>query len=271
MLSLWKIEDGACYISEETKAYVAWSLLCYSSKMFWGCEMIQELNKAKSLSDRAFGNEPSAFPELFDFLQNIESPLIDAIRIVICFENYFKAMLLLENYVIHRMDFIVCSERFPQFVKGKQLLQKSTPILLQDIKQAENNNKAWFVKPLQSLTSQTIEISTLLGKPKYRAIYSKGKEIDDELFPLLQALNRTRNSLHFLNIEYVASGGLGVHNFVFLRDYVLKHIDGYGEKFYKDNEGLIKTGKMEIETLDPEEYSEESYEPLDPEEFSEEL
>lgn len=226
--------------------------------MFWGCGIIKELDKAKSLSDKAFGDEPSAFPEFIDLLQNIESPFLDAVRIVICFENYFKAMLLLENYVIHQMDSTVCSERFPQFVKGKQLLQKSTPILLQDIKQAEKHNKVWSVEPLESLTFRTIEISTLLGKPKYRAIYSKGKESDDKLFPLLKELNRTRNSLHFLNVEYIASGGLGMDNFVFLRDYVLKHIDAFGEKFYKDNEDSIKTGKMEIDTLDPEGYSEES-------------
>jgi hypothetical protein len=260
VLSLWKIEDGACYISEETKTYVAWQLLCYSSKMFWGCEMIKGLDKAKSLSDRAFGNEPTAFPELINLLQSIESPLLDAVRIVICFENYFKARLLLEGYVIHRMDLNVCRERFPQFVTGKQkqLLQRTTPILLQDVQRAENRDKVWSVKPIQSLTTQTIEISTLLGQPKYRAVYSKGEEIDDELFSLLQELNRTRNSLHFLNVEYIASGGLGVDHFVFLRDYVLKHIDSYGENFYKNNEGSIKTGKMEIETLDPEEYSEES-------------
>lgn len=258
MLTLWKIEDGACYISEETKTYVAWSLLCYSSKMFWGCGMIKELDKAKSLSDKVFGDEPTALPELIRLLQNIESPLLDAVRIVICFENYFKAMLLLKNYVIHRMDTTVCS-KFPQFIKGRgtQLLQKSTPILLQDIKQAENRDTVWSVAPLQLLTPRTIEISTLLEKPKYRAIYSKGKEIDDKLFPLLQALNSTRNSLHFLNVEYIASGGLGVDQFVFLRDYVLKHIDAFGEKFYKDNEDSIKTGKMEIEDLDPEEFTEE--------------
>ena len=88
--------------------------------------MIKELDKAKSISDRAFGNEPTAFPELLDLLQKIESPLLDAVRIVVCFENYFKAMLLLENYVIHRMDLNVCREKFPQFITGKQkqLLQK---------------------------------------------------------------------------------------------------------------------------------------------------
>lgn len=255
-----KIEDGACYISEETKVYVTWQLLWYSSKMFWGCEMIKQLDKAKVLSDRAFSNnnDPSAFPEFINLLRNIESPLLDAIRIVICFENYFKAMLLLENYVIHRMDLNVCRQKFPQFVTAKQqLLQKSTPILLRDINQAENRHQIWSVKCFQSLTPQTIEISILLREPKYKAVYSKGKEIDTKLFPLLQGLSITRNSLHFLSIEYLASGGLGVDYLVFLRNYVLKYIDEYSEKFYKDNKSLIEAGKMEIESLRPEEYSEE--------------
>jgi hypothetical protein len=256
MLSLRKIEDGACYISKETNAYVAWSLLGYSSKMFWGGEMIKQLEKAKFLSDGAFGgNEPSMFQELIDLLQGIESPLLDAVRIAICFENYFKAMLLLGNFVIHRMDLNVCRDKYPQFATGKrnQLLQKSTPILLQEIKKAENRLNSLSVEPLQSLTAQTIEYNTLLREPKYQAIYSRGKEIDDKLFPLLQGLNRTRNSLHFLCIEYTASGGLGVDDFVFLREYVSMHIDDYGEKFYKDNEGSIRAGRMEIEGLDPEE------------------
>ncbi len=256
MLSLWKIEDGACYISEETKIYVVWSMLCYSSKMFWGCEMIKELDRAKSLSDKAFvESEPTAFSELLDLYKKIESPLLDAIRIVICFENYFKAILLLENYIIHKMDLNVCREHFPQFVAGttrKQLLQKSTPVSILDIKQAENHNPVWSVQSFRALLNQTIEISSLLEQPKYRAVYSKGKETDDELFPLLGRLNETRNSLHFLNIEYLASGGLAVDSFLFLRDYVSTHIDTYGEKFYRDNEDSIKTGKMLIETLDPE-------------------
>lgn len=259
MLSLWKIEDGACYISEETKTYVVWQLLCYSSKMFWSCGMIKEIDKAKSLSDRASRNEPGVFSELLNLLQNIESPLLDAIRIVICFENYFKAILLLANYAIHQMNLNVCREKYPQFVTGKrkQLLQNSTPVLIQDIKQAENRTKVWSMEPFQSLTPQTIGISTLLGQPKYRAVYSKGRDIDNKLIYLLKKLNETRNSLHFLTVEYVASGGLWINDFVFLRDYAQKHIENYSEKFYKDNEGSIKTGKMEIETLDPEGYFEE--------------
>jgi hypothetical protein len=251
-----KIEDGACYIDEDTQTYVAWSMLCHSSKMFWGCEMIKELDRAKPLSDKAFiKKEPNAFMELIDLFQHIESPLLDAVRIVICFENYFKAVLLLENYVIHRMDLNLCREEFPQFVIGKtrkQLLQKSTPILIKDVKQAENQVGV-SSDPLRTLTNQTIEVGTLFGRPKYRAVYSKGKELDNSLFPLLRWLNRTRNSLHFLNIEYIASGGLGVNDFLFLRDYVSIYIDSYAEKLYQDNKSLIESGKMIIETLDPEE------------------
>lgn len=255
MLSPWKIEDGACYISEETKIYVVWLMLCYSSKMFWGCEMIKELDRAKALSDKAFvEKEPTAFSELLDLYRNIESPLLDTIRIVVCFENYFKAKLLLENYVIHKMDLNICREHFRQFITGRnQLLQKTTPILIKEIKQAENHNPVWSIQPLRTLKKQTIEVSTLLKQPKYRAIYSMGKETDDGLFPLLESLNRTRNTLHFLNVEYIASGGLGVDSFLFLRDYVSTHIDAYGEKFYKDNESLIQAGKMETESLNPEE------------------
>lgn len=256
MLTLRKIEEGACYISEETKVYVIWLLLFYSSKIFWSCETIKGIDKAKTLSDKAFGNEPNAFLELIELLQNIESPLLDAIRIIICFENYFKAMLLHNNYVIHRMDLEVCLKRFPQFIKGKRtLLQKSTPILIEDIKRAENLDTEWSYKPIQSLSNETIEFSTLLKKSNYKAVYSKGKKVDDRLFSILQTLNRTRNSLHFLTVEYIASGGLSMDDFTFLRDYVIEHIDVFGNKFFKDNEDSIKIGKMIIETLEPEEQS----------------
>ena len=255
MLSLRNIEDGACYIIEDTKNYVAWSMLRYASKIFWGCETIKELDRAKYLSDRVFiENETSAFSELIDLFQHIESSVLDAVRIVICFENYFKAVLLLKNYVIHRMEVDICRKDFPQFVTGKaqrQLLQKSTPILISDVKQAENHVRV-SVEPLRTLNNQTIDIGTLLREPKYRSVYSKGKESDDRLFPLLQSLNKTRNSLHFLNIQYIAMGGLAVDSFLFLRDYVSAYIDAYAENFYKDNESSLESGKMIIENIEPE-------------------
>ncbi len=255
MLRLTRIEEGACYVRDTTNLYIAWSMLYYSSKLFWGCETIKELDQAKSLSDRCFKqHDPTAFPELFELFQNIESPVLDAIRIVICFENYFKARLLLAGYVIHQMDLNVCREHYPQFVTGKtrkRLVQKTTPILIDEVKQAEKH-EGYNVEPLRTLTNRTIGMGILLAKPRYRAVYSKGLASDDQkLFSVIQRLNETRNTLHFLNIEYIASGGMAVDDFVFLRDYVLGHIDALGNKIRDENESKLKLGEEEVHDILP--------------------
>ena len=124
MLLLTRIEEGACYVTDTTNLYVAWSMLCSSSKLFWGCGIIKELDRAVSLFGQASGDKPEAFvttqgkafSELIELLQNIESPVLDAVRIVICFENYLKAKMLLNGYLIHQMDVNVCRGGYSQFV-----------------------------------------------------------------------------------------------------------------------------------------------------------
>jgi hypothetical protein len=252
MLSLREIEEGACYISDETRIFVAWEMLYYASKIFWTCDTLKILDRAKSLYNYAFvAGENNKFGELVELLQQVENPIIDTVRIVICFENYFKALLLLNKYAIHQMNLDICRNEFSQFVFGqnKQLLQRSTPILISDIKQAENNDP-WSMEPLRILNNQTISISTLLKNQKYRAVYSKGNKSDKKLFPILKSLNSTRNSLHFLNVDYIAGGKLQINDLVFLRDYVSTHIDTWGGNFYRDNKDLIGIGKTQIEHLD---------------------
>lgn len=256
MLRLTRIEEGACYVTDTTNLYVAWSMLCSSSKLFWGCGIIKDLDRAKSLSDQAFGDKPEALPELIELLQNVESPVLDAVRIVICFENYFKAKMLLEGYVIHQMKLDVCRQYYPQFVTinaRKVLLQKTTPILIEEVKHAENP-EGYSIEPLQTLTKQTIGIGVLLGQPKYRTVFLRDQTPDDQkLLSLLQSLNDTRNTLHFLNIEYIASG-MAVGDFVFLRDYVTSHIDALANKIIDEDKSELETGKAEIDNLGDIEY-----------------
>jgi hypothetical protein len=252
MLRLTRIEEGACYVSDTARLYVAWSMLCSSSKLFWGCGMIENLDRVKSLC-QAIGDEPAATSELFELLQTIESTVLDAVRIAICFENYFKAKLLLDDYVIHQMDLDVCRQFYPQFVKntGKVLLQKTSPILIVEIKQAEKQD-CYSIEPLQTLTKQTITMGILLGQPKYRAVFSRDQAPDDQkLFSVLLKLNDTRNTLHFLNIEYVA-GGMAIDDFVFLRDYVSSHIDALANKIGDEDKWKIDIGKHEVLNLLPE-------------------
>ena len=129
--------------------------------------------------------------------------------------------------------------------KKGQLLQKSSPVSIHDVKQAENHGD-YFFAPLRTLHSQTIQLSSMLNKQEYRNVFSKGKDVDERLFNVLGRLNKTRNSLHFLNVEYISLGFLSADDFLFLRDFVITHIDDFGEKFYKENERAITSGEKDI-------------------------
>lgn len=251
MLRLTRIEEGACYVTDTTNLYVAWSMLCSSSKLFWGCEIIKNLDKLKSLSNRVKSSQDildksDAWSELIGLLQDIESPVLEAVRIVICFENYFKAKMLLEGYVIHQMHLAVCKQNYTQFMKNeKELLQKTSPILVDDIKEAEKRDD-WSTEPFQTLTKQTIGMSLLVGKPKYRAIYSSKEPDAQRLFSVLERLNETRNTLHFLSVEYVPEE---IDKFLFLREYVSTHIDALAMKIMHEEKWKIDDGKSEIQHL----------------------
>ena len=251
MLRLTRIEEGACYVTDTTNLYVAWSMLCAASKLFWGCGIINDLDRAKSLSDQAFGDKPEALPELIELLQNVESPVLDAVRIVICFENYFKAKMLLEGYVIHQMDLAVCRQYYPQFVIGnakKALLQKTSPILIEEVKYAENREDNGL-EPLQTLTKQTISMSILLEQSKYQSLYLSDQIQDNQkLLSVLQSMNNSRNTLHFLNIEYIASGRT-IGDFGFLRNYVTTQIDALADKIVDESKSELEIGKAEIDHL----------------------
>ena len=250
MLRLTRIEEGACYVTDTTKLYVAWSMLCSSSTLFWGCGIIKELDRALSLFSQAFGEKPEALSELFTLLQSNESPVLDAVRIAICFDNYFKAQLLLKNYLVHEMNLDVCRKNYPQFITGNAkkelLLQKTTPILIADVKQAEKQDD-WSAEPLQTLTKYTIAMNTLIEEPKYREVYSTKASDDQQLFSILRRLHKTRNTLHFLSIEY-APGEIG--DFAFLRDYVSNHIDALANKILDENKPELDVGKAEIRHLE---------------------
>jgi hypothetical protein len=227
-------------------------MLCSASRLFWGCGIVKDLDRAKSLADQAFGNKPEGLIELIELLQNIESPVLDAVRIIICFENYFKAKILLEGYVIHQMKLGVCQQDYPQFITKnakKVLLQKTTPILVEDVKHAEKWDSYQSIEPLRTLTNQTIGMGVLLGQPKYRTIYLSDQAPDDQkLLSLLELLHGTRNTLHFLNIEYIASG-MAIGDFSFLRDYVTTHIDALANKISDESKGDLEIGRAEIDHL----------------------
>ena len=173
MLRLDKIEEGACYLRDETKSYIAFQMLFHSSELFWNSHIIKDLDKVKILSDKAFSKNSTGLHELIKVIENMDGSTIDSIKIIICFENYFKAKLLLEGFIIHKMELNICKEKYPQFLtdNGRQLKQRYEPVLIKDIFLAENHNNLLQITPLQLLTKHTIGISDLLNQSKYQNVY----------------------------------------------------------------------------------------------------
>jgi hypothetical protein len=259
VLRLTRIEEGACYVNKYTRIYVAWMMLRYSAKIFWGCETINKLDQVNFFEDRPFPQDydyPHYFEgigtlmEMTDLFKGIESPVLDAFRIVTCFENFFKAKLLLENCVIHEIDFHVCKNHYPQFLNenGNNLLQKKTPIKIVDIKRAENQDIVHSAEPLETLSRFTLKMSRLLNEPSYQAIYSVNHEPNArKIFSILKSLNRTRNTLHFLTTEYISMGGIPLDDFRTLRDFVSSQIDALIVKIENENSVELESGRLDVQ------------------------
>lgn len=250
MLSIVDIREGACYFQAETALYVAWSMLGYASRMFWRCEVIQELDHLQELLD-GFGKR-TTFADISDTFENMEGPVLDSMRIVTCFENYFKAKLLLQDYAIHEMDKDVCARQYPQFMEEgnkKRLSQITKPIPIQSIKEAEQRDA--YTRQYRTLTKQTIGLRTLLHQANYQAIYSTSLPQEDErLLSVIQAINATRNTLHFLSVQYLGfPASLSLYDCRFLQNYVQEHIDTLFTRIGNEREVDLRAGKDIIDIL----------------------
>ena len=124
------------------------------------------------------------------FLSSLDPAVLDAFRITTCFENLFKARLLLDGYVIH------CVNRKTHSSLANRQLKK--PVRILDIKKAEGlMGRVRSGYTFASLLPHTIGLSILVQKPAYRAQL----RLPDRLFTALRSFANKRNTLHFLAID----------------------------------------------------------------------
>ncbi len=106
----------------------------------------------------------------------------------------FKAQLLLNGYVIHKIDKQALTQGHKYLAKD----QSTRPILISEIKVAEGLR--WKRKndySFQSLSNFTLEFSIFFKQPQYKLKTKMPKE----LFTALEPINQKRNTLHYLAID----------------------------------------------------------------------
>lgn len=179
----------SCYYSEESQQIFSINLLTFGYEYFMSATHIKYIDELENfIENKNFRNPDFFFKNVGKYAFD---NLIDAIRLCICFENYMKAKLLLNNIVIHKV-----SDSLDYLSLRNE--QKKRPILLSEIKSIKSWKKIEDedVYILPGLTEQTLNFSTLM-KDNYQSIIKLPSEIKLSVLKI----NEKRNSLHFLTGE----------------------------------------------------------------------
>ncbi|MBS1599982.1 MAG: hypothetical protein JST75_17275 [Bacteroidetes bacterium] len=174
-----------CYLEMTRTKLIAANLLTFGARHFKSSSIIARLGeienyyKCKDKSIYGFGQK---------FNDVLFNSSIDDIRISICYENYFKAKLLLNGFIIHKINH--------NKLKILSNEQKLRPIDVKEIV-AQLTYPHNFDVLKQVLTESTLDYSTLLSQQAYfRHFY-----IDDDVIKFLDKLRKKRNRLHLLISE----------------------------------------------------------------------
>jgi hypothetical protein len=179
-----------CYYAEQNAKATALNLLSLGHQYFARSVHIDRLDELESIINDPNFNEIACIKEkLKPFLFD---NLLDAIKISICFENYMKAKLLLNGFVIHKLS------KRPNYNQLRKQ-QENHPISLLEIKAIESWKKVegqeYFYLP--GLTKQTINFTTMLEKKDYWKYIA----FPSDVAKIVSEINRQRNTLHFLTGE----------------------------------------------------------------------
>jgi len=154
-------------------------------------DFLGKLNQKLSSSD---DYKKSIDKEILPF---IKSWLVDSIKIIIFFENYMKAILLINGYLVHQ---IKKENEYENLSKE----QTKRPIKLDELNtikpyEIDTENKTIFH---EALNFKTIGFQTLTKKKSYHELYG----IEKELLAFIKKINIERNQLHLLrNVQFTLS------------------------------------------------------------------
>jgi hypothetical protein len=194
-------EEGVCYASVRWRRHIALNVLGAGGRLFLQTSVIRHLDRLAQLNEKG----ASSMMAMSRLLWRLDPPVIDAVRIVCCFENLFKARLLLSGCVIHEID----------RNKDRSLweLQRKAPLLIREVKRREGLSGLRDIDYSFALLKQTTLAWRVLGE----ADYQRRIGIDARLFEVLSEISSRRNTLHFLAPTGVLYGARQFNDLRYIR------------------------------------------------------
>lgn len=180
-------QETLVYSNQTKRRQVIWELLSYSHMIY---DRVYVFKHFEAFS-KSFRDNP---PEEYWNGLHYEN-LIDSIKICIAFENYNKAILLKNGFMVHQIK----ASKQNKTLAEKQL---NEPILIEEF--MVNNS---FIKDEKSgrwYLDGLANFITISLKKTLEESYQEIIKLDDAFVHFLKGMNQRRNRLHFYKNAYGA-------------------------------------------------------------------
>ena len=212
MLRVNVISEGACYFNVMHRNWIALILLQSSLQSLQYSKFVNRLDSIESAFRAWKFNNLDTIAKIHEEMRKGGSLFINDILICTSLENFLKAKLLWNGFIIHRIN--------KKLNNAFEKKQRITPIQISEIKRLEG---VFYKKrndySFNLLTSQTISLHTLINNADYLNIL----KVPQRILPFIRELKSMRNTLHFSISRGRATGSRVIDDYRFVIEYLRRN------------------------------------------------
>jgi hypothetical protein len=209
MLRANEISEGACYFNVMHRNWIALMLLQGSLEFLQYSTFVNRLDKIESAFRKWRFDDLDTVAKILQETREGGSILINDILLCTSLENFLKAKLLWNGFVIHWI--------YKKLNRRLANKQRTTPIRISDIKKLEG---VFYKKrndySFKLLRSKTISLHTLINNAGYLNVL----KIPQRILPFIKKLQSMRNTLHFSTSRGRATNIKVIDDYSFLVEYL---------------------------------------------------
>lgn len=203
------------YADKNEQSRTAEQIIAFGAEVFKRAKTIRDIGTLKKIQKDL--DNKIIHPKDTNIDEFIFEYLVDCIRIMIFFENYMKAELIIRDYCVHVID-----HNYTNF-KKLSIEQRIRPIKLREIHDIEKfdvdiANMTIYHKAIKD---KTIQINELLGHENYKSIFG----FEPRMIGLIRDINSYRNRLHFRDTSEFQLSNTFISNLEILNQFVDKTIN----------------------------------------------
>lgn len=232
------INPQIIYFHPSNAKGISMNLTAFGLKQFMGTTIWKQRQNLKTLCENFSESNPPIITQLAQFAHDA---LLDLIKISILFENFMKSLLLLNGYIIHKLD----KNYFETLYKQ----QYERPIKFAEIRKIRN----WEINSnilledegkknqIKGILNTTIGMKELLSKE-----YIAAMNFSENILNICTPFFRYRNNLHLYMGEQITLNENDYTNLTILSNFINNNIIRIHNQLIEE---LNKGSEYKIEQL----------------------